>query len=105
MKKMLVSLAVAGIALSTGAAFAQNSDFTNVDTNRDNTVSWPEFQLICPDISEEAYKTADVDGDGTLNLEEFDSVSLSTGSITARPAEPNTLPMDSLTHVPATDSK
>jgi hypothetical protein len=107
MKIILATLAAAGLVVSTGAVFAQSNSptgdttFTGVDTNRDNAVSWPEFQLVFPDISEEAYNTADANSDGILSLEEYDSLALSTGSISQRPAVPSDAPMpNSLTYSP-----
>ena len=87
MKKILASLAVAGLALSTGAAFAQEaaiadpSNFTGVDTDRNGTVSWAEFSLMFPDVGEDQYNTADVDGDGVLSEDEYATLAISTGSV------------------------
>src|SRR5690554_4684619 len=90
MKTFLASLAVAGLALSTGAAFAQDvgtlpagQDFASVDTDRNGGVSWAEFSLIFTDITEEQFNTADADGNGELSPEEFDTLNISTGSISS----------------------
>lgn len=88
MKKILASLAVAGLALSTGAAIAQDaaalpeaSTFTGVDTDQNGTVSWAEFSLVFPDVNETQFNSADVDGDGLLSEDEYATLAISTGSV------------------------
>ena len=89
MKNLLASLAVAGLALSPVAAMAQDAaavpapdqTFLGVDTDRNGGVSWAEFTLIFTDYNEEQFNTADLNADGQLSQEEFDSIVLSTGSI------------------------
>lgn len=87
MKKILTALAVAGLTLSSGAAFAQSASiaadagFEGVDTDRNGLVSWAEFALIYTDINEEQFNVADADGDGSLSVEEFDNLVVNTGSI------------------------
>lgn len=88
MRILLVSLAAAGLALSAGAVQAQSSaaintdqSFTGVDTDRNGNVSWAEFSLVFPDVTEEQFNQADANGDTYLSQDEFDNLQLSTGSI------------------------
>src|SRR5262245_15829957 len=88
MKKILASLAVAGLALSPVAVMAQDAalqsqdqTFLGVDTDRNGGVSWAEFNLIFTDYNEGQFNTADADGNGELSQAEFDSLALATGSI------------------------
>jgi hypothetical protein len=89
MKKILASLAVAGLALSPVAVMAQDAaavpapdqTFLGADTDRNGGVSWAEFSLIFTDYNEEQFNTADLDQNGELSQEEFDSLALATGSI------------------------
>jgi hypothetical protein len=90
MKNLLASLAVAGLALSPLAALAQDAaavpadqTFVGVDTDRNGGVSWAEFTLIFTDYNEEQFNTADLDKNGELSQEEFDSLAISTGSVGA----------------------
>jgi hypothetical protein len=90
MKILVTALAAAaGLALSTGAVLAQETSsiaptgaFEDVDTDDNNLVSWTEFQLVFDDINEQQFNSADADGDGYLNADEYDSLVLQTGSIT-----------------------
>ena len=96
MKIIIASMAAAGLALSASAAFAQDlgalppaQSFDAVDTDRNGAVSWAEFSLVFPQMTEEDFRSADLDGDGALSLEEFETVTVSTGSIaTQAPALP-----------------
>ncbi|HHY50735.1 MAG TPA: hypothetical protein GYA10_13420 [Alphaproteobacteria bacterium] len=96
MKILLASLAAAGLALSAGAALAQDTSavnpdqsFAGVDTDHNGEVTWTEFQLAFADITEEQFRQADADGNGSLNEDEFDSLALATGSTTKAPAGDN----------------
>jgi hypothetical protein len=87
MKILLASLVAAGLTLSGGAALAQDSvtgnfSFEGVDTDRDGFVSWPEFELVFEDeITEAQFRVADLDGDSLLSMSEYESLTISTGSI------------------------
>jgi hypothetical protein len=89
MKIILASILAAGVALSSGAALAQSASvtgdlsFSGLDTDRNGTVSWTEFSLVYTDYTEEQFNSAEVNGDGELSIEEFDSLALATGSIRA----------------------
>jgi hypothetical protein len=85
---MTALAAAAGLALLAGPALAQETSsiaptgaFDDVDTDDNGLVSWTEFQLVFTDISETQFNTADADGDGSLNPQEYDSLVLETGSI------------------------
>lgn len=72
MKRILVTLAIVGFA---APAFAQAADFSTVDTDQNGALSWEEVSMAMPDTSEDAFKTADVDGSGDLSAEEYAAVS------------------------------
>ena len=88
--QMTALAAAAGLALLAGPALAQATSsiaptgaFEDIDTDDDGLVSWTEFQLVFSDISETQFSTADADGDGSLNPQEYDSLVLETGSISS----------------------
>nr|WP_314256665.1 hypothetical protein [uncultured Devosia sp.] len=70
MKKIVLSsLVVLGL---TGAAFAQAAtDFATVDADASGAVSLLEAQTAWPDLTEEAFVSADADGSGDLSAEEY----------------------------------
>jgi long-subunit fatty acid transport protein len=108
MRILLATLAVAGLALSAGAVQAQSASaggpdqsFVGVDTDRNGAVSWAEFNLVFPDVTEEQFNQADISGDASLSLEEFDTLQLSTASVPSMapaPAPVQTAPGASLTY-------
>ncbi|MET3927825.1 hypothetical protein [Devosia sp. 2618] len=70
MKKIILSSLVV-LGLST-AAFAQAAtDFTTVDADASGGVSLVEAQAAWPDLTEEAFNAADLDGNGELSAEEY----------------------------------
>ncbi len=73
MKKIvLTSLFVLGLS---GAAMAQAAtDFVSVDTDASGGVSLTEAQVAWPDLTEEAFTAADIDGNGELSAEEYDAL-------------------------------
>lgn len=73
MKKIVLSsLIVLGF---TGAAFAQAAtDFASVDTDASGGVSLIEAQGAWPDLTQEAFTSADTDGNGELSVEEYDAL-------------------------------
>lgn len=89
MKNALLPLAALGLVLATSAASAQSvaatTDFSTADSDRSGAVSWTEFALLFPDVTEEEFKLADIDGDGELSAEEYASFNV-TGSVAAPPA-------------------
>ncbi|MBN9333044.1 hypothetical protein [Devosia sp.] len=73
MKKIVLSsLVIFGL---TGAAMAQAAtDFASVDTDANGGVSLVEAQVAWPDLTQEAFAAADVDGNGELSAEEYDAL-------------------------------
>lgn len=104
MRVLLATLAAAGLALSSPAVLAQNTStldsdmsFTAVDTDRNGAVSWAEFNLIFEDeYTEEQFRQADLDGDGVLNADEFDSLVIATGGIARTPRAAPALPTEEM---------
>ncbi len=104
MKILLATLAATGLALSSSAVFAQDTSalnpdmsFTGVDTDRNGSVSWAEFNLIFEDdYTEEQFRQADLDGDGELNAEEFDSLVIATGGIAPAPMPAPVVPTEEM---------
>jgi len=73
MKKIVLTTLFA-LGLS-GAAMAQAaSDFVSVDTDMNGTISLIEAQVAWPDLTEEAFAAADLDGNGELSAEEYDAL-------------------------------
>lgn len=72
MKRILVTLAIIGF---TAPAFAQAADFSAVDSDQNGALSWDEVTMAMPDTSEDAFRSADVDGSGDLSAEEYAAVS------------------------------
>lgn len=88
MKALLASIAAAGLVLSAGAAAAQDTgvinpdlSFGTIDSDRSGDVSWVEFSLVFDEFNEAQFNQADLDGDGYLNRDEFDTLVVATGSI------------------------
>lgn len=70
MKKIVLSSLVV-LGLST-AAFAQAAtDFATVDADVSGGVSLVEAQAAWPDLTEEAFVSADLDANGELSAEEY----------------------------------
>lgn len=104
MKKTFVSLAALGLAFAATAAIAAVGDFPTTDTDRNGTISWTEFGLVFPDVTEEQFRAADADGNGELSTEEFDTLAGTTGAISAPPGAVERQPMpDTLTYDPKSD--
>lgn len=75
MKKIiLTSLFALGLS---GAALAQaaiNTEFTAVDTDLNGTISYSEAVIAWPDLTEQAFAEADIDGSGELSPEEYEAL-------------------------------
>jgi len=73
MKKIILSsLVVLGLS---SAAFAQAAtDFTSVDADASGGISYTEAVAAWPDLTQEAFAAADVDGNGELSAEEYDAL-------------------------------
>ncbi|MEM1045666.1 MAG: hypothetical protein AAGL24_05930 [Pseudomonadota bacterium] len=68
MKKLPIALAIGTLFAST-SVFA--ADFSTVDANSDGFVTLAEAAVGAPEITEDAFKSADANGDGVLSQEEF----------------------------------
>ncbi|HTM78463.1 MAG TPA: hypothetical protein VL133_12640 [Devosia sp.] len=74
MKKIILSSLVV-LGLST-AAFAQAAtDFATVDADASGGVTLAEAQVAWPDLTEDAFKAADVDANGELSADEYVTIS------------------------------
>ncbi|RUT29327.1 EF-hand domain-containing protein [Arsenicitalea aurantiaca] len=72
MKKIFIPMAALGFsALMVGGAAAQPTTFDAVDTDGSGTISWAEFEIAFPDVSEAQFMAADTNGDGELDMEEL----------------------------------
>lgn len=72
MKKIILT-SIFALGLS-GAAMAQAAtDFVAVDTDANGGVSYAEALVAWPDLTEEAFAAADLDGNGELSSEEYDA--------------------------------
>ena len=69
MKKFILSLALLGFAAAP--TMAQEADFMKVDANADGLVSMEEASAAGWTWTEDQFKGADTDGDGSLNATEF----------------------------------
>lgn len=79
MKKIILSSLVV-LGLST-AAFAQAAtDFATVDADASGGVTLVEAQAAWPDLTEDAFNAADVDGNGELSAEEYDALVAATAA-------------------------
>jgi Skp family chaperone for outer membrane proteins len=74
MKKLLVSVLVLGLGVSTAAMAQSATDFAIVDADASGDVSLTEAQAIWPDLSQEAYAAADTDQNGSLNQAEYEAL-------------------------------
>jgi len=100
MKKALLPLAVLGLALSATGAIAALEDFMGADADNSGAVSWAEFSLLYPEVTEQQFASADTDSDGELSQGEFDTLILQTGAVGGSPpALPDDQPLpQSLTY-------
>ena len=69
MKKLLTAIAALGLA--TGPALAQMADWQTTDANADGMVTMEEGAAAGYEWTEEQFKAADTDGNGSLSEEEF----------------------------------
>lgn len=69
MKKLLTALALAGFAAAP--ALAQTADWATTDANADGMVTMEEGATAGYDWTEDQFKAADTDGNGSLSEEEF----------------------------------
>ena len=69
MKKLLT--AIAAIGLAAGPALAQMADWKTTDANADGMGTMEEGATAGYAWTEDQFKTADADGNGSLSEEEF----------------------------------
>ncbi len=65
----LITLSAAAIALTAGAALAQEAD-PNIDVNGDGFYSFPEVGSMFPEITDVAFSAMDTTGDGLIDMAE-----------------------------------
>ncbi|MEL6278402.1 MAG: hypothetical protein AAF661_09040 [Pseudomonadota bacterium] len=70
MKKTLTVLALGGMFVAS-ATIAAIPDFAVVDVNSDLAITYEELLAAMPDVTEDAFLSADANGDGVLNAEEY----------------------------------
>jgi hypothetical protein len=73
MKKVLLSLAL--VSMTTLSAHAAEMDFATVDANSDGMVTMEEATAAGWEWSEDDFKAADTDANGSLNADEFAAAS------------------------------
>lgn len=71
MKRLLISIAAIGFSTAVMAQAA--TDFASVDTDTSGDISLMEAQVVWPDLTEDAYKAADLDQSGSLSQEEYEA--------------------------------
>ena len=74
MKKLLVSVLVLGLGVSTAAMAQAATDFVIVDADASGDVSLTEAQAVWPDLTQEVYDAADGDQSGGLNQAEYEAL-------------------------------
>jgi len=65
------SLAVLFSTLFVSTAALAAADFATVDANADGMATWEEVAAAAPEISEDRFKAADADGNGSLSADEY----------------------------------
>ena len=73
MKKVILALGLAGFA--SAALAAGEMDFAKVDADANGLVSMEEASAAGWEWTEEQFKAADKDADGSLNADEFAAAS------------------------------
>lgn len=71
MKRLLISIVAIGFSTAVMAQAA--TDFAAVDTDTSGDISLMEAQVVWPDLTEDAYKAADLDQSGSLSQEEYEA--------------------------------
>ena len=67
MRKALLALAVSTFAVTSALAV----ELTEIDADNNGVISMEEAKVAMPNLSQEDFTAADVDGDGSLNAEEL----------------------------------
>lgn len=73
------------------AAIAQDSssDFQKADGNKDGMISWEEALVVHANVTEDFFKQADANGDGSLDEGEFLSLQTLVGALGDETADPS----------------
>lgn len=74
MSKSIVAAVLFGALTASSAVLAQDVTFDAADSNQDGFVSFEEISAVMPDLSEDAFKSADTDQDNLLNPDEFEAI-------------------------------
>ena len=69
MKKLMLAAVLTAFAMP---AFAQMAPFDAIDTDGSGTVSKEEAKAAMPDMTDEWWKKADANADGSISKEEMD---------------------------------
>jgi opacity protein-like surface antigen len=69
MKKLMLAAVLTAFAMP---AFAQMPPFDAIDTDGNGTVSQAEAKAAMPDMTDEWWKKADANSDGSISKEEMD---------------------------------
>lgn len=67
-RKSTMILPVALLALATSPLMAQDAE---IDVNGDGMYSYPELQVVMPDMTEDEFTVLDANGDGLLDADEI----------------------------------
>lgn len=84
-----IALGLAALLMAGSAALAQTPlTFADVDTDGNGELSFAELLVVWPDLTQQEFDLADIDGSGGLSIEELNSLQPSTlPSPTGVPAE------------------
>ena len=74
MSKTFAAAVLIGTLTVSSAALAEGTSFQKADSNQDGFLSFDEITVVMPDMSEEVFKTADVNQDNLLDPVEFEAV-------------------------------
>ena len=71
--KTLLMISAATLIGAGAAAAQENATFITLDSNANGAVSYDEAVLADPTLTREAFADSDIDGDGSLNVAEFEA--------------------------------
>ena len=71
--KTLLMISAATLIGAGAAAAQESSTFITLDSNANGAVSYDEAVLADPTLTREAFADSDIDGDGSLNVAEFEA--------------------------------
>ncbi len=63
--------------------------FSEIDSNADKAIDWPEFEKAMPQIKKKAFDLIDTNRDGHISREEWDAFGMSHGKPSMGPASGN----------------